>query len=129
MSHIGTYKCSLLSFNTELMKEAIEMAKQELGGEGLLDRKTVRGYDQTRKADLVFRFDGMRFSMGLKQNQEGVTFVGDAWGSEKWHTVQDIIVRDYKAVCAAVALQKLGYSNIESQHHNDPRGIIMEGSQ
>lgn len=126
MSHIASYRCSLLSFNEDLMKKAIEMAQKELGGQGLLDRKTVRGYDTNRPADLVFQFDGMRFPMGIRQTKSGVEFIGDAWGSSNWIRVQEIIERNYKAVCSAVALKRLGYT-VESKQHNDPRGIIVQG--
>ena len=110
------------------MKKAIEAVKEELGGEGLLSVKTVRGYSSSTKANLVFRFEGMRFAMGIRQTKSGkVEFVGDSWGSENWELVQTLIERNYTALCGAIAMKRLGFTAQSQVYQDTVKGIMVEG--
>ena len=85
MSHMEICRCTLKGYDRNLMIQAINLVKEKLGGNGLLKVSKVRGYGHRKvPADLIFRFKGMNFPMGIRINDDHVEFVGDAWKSENW---------------------------------------------
>ena len=126
MSQIVHFSTQLKTMNLDLMKKAIEVTKNILGGEGLLSGNIVEGYDTQEIADMVFIVKGMKFPMGIKQTKNGVVFVGDPWGSEKWNTVQESVLDSYTAVNGAIALQQMGFA-VESETNDNPVGILVKG--
>ncbi|MBU7045027.1 MAG: hypothetical protein HXS54_01210 [Theionarchaea archaeon] len=126
MSQIIKCKSRLSHINLTVMKEVIKATQKQLGGPGLLEEKTVKGYFDRKKADLVFQFEGMRFSMGISQTKNGVIFIGDSWGSSNWNQVQDTIEANYVLMTAALSMQQLGFTP-EEQTFTNPQGRAIEG--
>lgn len=127
MSQIIHCESRLAHCNLKIMKKVIEATQKKFGGKGLLKGKTVSGYFQSAKADLVFQFEGMRFPMGISISKEkGIKFVGDPWGSENWNTVKETIEQNYILINAALVMQQMGFKT-KSQTLNNPEGKIVEG--
>lgn len=128
MSLIARFESRLHNINLEVMKKAIEATQKELGGKGLLSVKTVRGYYKSTRADLVFQFDEMRFPMGIKQSKKGkVEFVGDPWGSKIWKRAQELIERNYIALCGAIAMQRMNFVPSSETQKDPVAGVMVEG--
>lgn len=126
MSHMEICTCTLKQYNREKMLQAIELARRQLGGQGLLNVHEVRGYGHQKvPADLVFRFQGMNYPMGIRMRDGQVEFVGDRWGSQNWEQVKREIVAAYKQICVAIYFQQNSLSTQETR--NDEQGILMEG--
>lgn len=109
------------------MISAIELVKRQLNGEGLLENiYEVRGYGHQKvPADLVFRFQGMNYPMGIRIRDGQVEFVGDRWGSENWELVKREIVAAYKQLGVDSYFQQNSLSTQETR--NDKQGILLEG--
>ena len=127
MSQIIHCKSRLAHINLDVMKEVIKATQKQLGGEGLLNTKTVSGFDTKGKADLVFQFEGMRYPMGIRQTKKGVEFVGDPWRSKNWETVQNTIEKNYVLFTGAISMQILGFKVGNEQFLQDPDGTAIEG--
>lgn len=128
MSHMEIRSCSLTGYNRDLMISAISTLKQQLGGDGLLEAKKVRGYGMTTETvDLSFKFQGMYYPMGIRIRNGQVEFIGDPWQSSNWTSVQKKLVEEYKALAIQAALKKQGFRTRVTA--DNVRGILLEGYQ
>ena len=127
MSQIIRCKSRLTHINLDIMKDVVKATQKQLGGEGLLDTKTVKGFSTTDKADLVFQFEGMRYPMGIRETKKGVEFVGDSWGSKNWEEVKKAIEKNYILLTGAIAMQALGFKIGNEQALENPRGTAIQG--
>lgn len=125
MSHMARYVTSLLTYDRNLMKEAIGHVHERRGGIGILENvTTVEGYDTAAKADLVFQFEGMKHPMGIRQTKEHVEFIGDPFGSSVWTEIRNEVLDTYGALNDAIVLSELGF---ETEAAVTEVGIVTRG--
>ena len=114
MSHIATYTASLGQVNQDLLKQALEIVAQKLGGQvtdSIQDYygKNIRDWDGSAilhgiKTPNVKRGIGVSMKNGILQ------FVGDGYGYEsKFRELRSEIELTYKKLALAKALKESGY--------------------
>jgi len=126
MSHMEIRSCQLLTYDKDLMIQAINLLQQKLGGPGLLNKEAVKGYGKRKeKAELVFHFPGMAYDMGIRISDSGVEFVGDPYRSRNWNQIQEELIHFYKVCGVQYAYQKRRFAQRVTS--DTERGTTLEG--
>jgi hypothetical protein len=110
MSHFSLIKIRIRNPNIALLKRAVELVAEELGGE---PTTTIRDY-YARTMDVVAGVVNKTFhrGIGVRVNEKGeVEVVGDFYliPSSAVKQFQELLVRNYTALAMQTALAQLGY--------------------
>jgi hypothetical protein len=110
MSHFSLIKIRIRNPNLALLKRAVEMVAEELGGELVT---TVRDYyGRTMECAAALKNSTFKRGVGVRVNEKGeVEIVGDFWDVPRSEVerFQQLLVRNYTALALTQALSALGY--------------------
>jgi len=110
MSHFSLIKIRIRNPNLALLKRAVEMVAEELGGEVVNQIRDY--YGRTMECPAALRNNTFKRGVGVRVNERGeVEIVGDFWGVPKSEVerFQQLLVRNYTALALQTALAQLGY--------------------
>jgi hypothetical protein len=127
MSHFSLVKVKIRNPNLTLLKRAVEMVAEELGGQLTT---TIHDYfGRTMECAAAIKNGAFKRGIGVRVNEKGeVEIAGDFWGVPKQEVerFQQLLVRNYTALALTQALGALGYQ-VQIQKVQDKifvRGVI-----
>jgi predicted XRE-type DNA-binding protein len=110
MSHFSLIKIRIKNPNLAMLKRAVEMVAEELGGQVTT---TIHDYfGRTMECAAAVKGEVFKRGVGVRVNEKGeVEVVGDFWGVPKSEVerFQQLLVRNYTALALQTALAQLGY--------------------
>jgi hypothetical protein len=128
MSHFSLIKMKIRNPNLTLLKRAVEMVAEELGGELTT---TIRDYyGRTMECAAALRNNTFKRGVGVRVSARGeVEILGDFWGVPRSEVerFQQLLVRNYTALALQTALAQLGYQ-VQVQRVQDRvfvRGVAL----
>jgi hypothetical protein len=125
MSHFSLIKIKIRNPNLTLLRKAVEMVAEEVGGELVT---TIRDYyGRTMECAAALKNSTFKRGVGVRVNERGeVEVVGDFWGVPRSEVerFQQLLVRNYTALALQTALAQLGY---QVQLHRLQDKIFVRG--
>jgi hypothetical protein len=128
MSHFSLVKIKIRNPNLTLLRKAVEMVAEEIGGQVVT---TIRDYyGNTMECVTAVKSEVFKRGVGIRINEKGeVEVVGDFWGVPKSEVerFQQLLVRNYTALALQSALAQLGYQ-VQVQKVQDKifvRGVAL----
>jgi hypothetical protein len=127
MSHFSLVKIKIRNPNLALLRKAVEMVAEEIGGQVVT---TIRDYyGNTMECVTAVKNSTFTRGIGVRVNERGeVEIVGDFWGvpRQEVERFQQLLVRNYTALALTQTLSALGYQ-VQAQKVHDRifiRGVI-----
>jgi hypothetical protein len=128
MSHFSLIKIKIRNPNLAMLKRAVEMAAEEMGGQLTT---TIHDYfGRIMECAAAMKSEVFKRGVGVRINEKGeVEVVGDFWGVPKSEVerFQQLLVRNYTALALQSALAQLGYQ-VQIQKVQDKifvRGVAL----
>jgi len=128
MSHFSLIKIKIRNPNLAMLKRAVEMAAEEMGGQLTT---TIHDYfGRIMECAAAMKNSTFKRGVGVRVNERGeVEVVGDFWGVPKSEVerFQQLLVRNYTALALQTALAQLGYQ-VQVQKVQDKifvRGVAL----